>query len=157
MVVVTRPNPKKSAEGAPVHIMPEWLTTTVASVLPTPSAGARPAVAGRVASAGRRRAARDLLGDPHRRQLRARRRRGHRLPAGGGRSGRGALRSRHPPGHVPAPPLDDAPVRRLLERRRVQPALSLPPGPWHHRPVGGLRPPDPDRLRLGPPAGPRRS
>ena len=42
------------------------------------------------------------------------------------------------------------------ERRRVQPPLPLPPRPGHDRPLGRLRPADPDRLRLRPPAGARR-
>ena len=49
--------------------------------------------------------------------------------------------------HVPRPLLDHAPVRRLRHRRGVEPALPLPARAGSDRPVRGLRPADPDRLR----------
>ena len=54
--------------------------------------------------------------------------------------------------HVPRPVLDDAPVRGVRDRRRDQRALPLPPRPGPDRPVGRLRPADPDGLRLRRPA-----
>ena len=50
---------------------------------------------------------------------------------------------------VPEPLLDDAPVRRLRDRRGDEPALPLPPRAGPDRAVGRLRPADPDGLRLG--------
>ena len=54
------------------------------------------------------------------------------------------------------PSLDRPPVRRLLHGRGIQRLLSQEPGGGPDRPVGGLRPPHPPGLRLGPPAGRRR-
>ena len=42
------------------------------------------------------------------------------------RAGRVSVRARHPQGHVPRAALDDAPVRRLRDRGRIERALSLP-------------------------------
>ncbi len=52
--------------------------------------------------------------------------------------------------------MGDADVRRALLGRRVQRAVPAQPGEGPDRAVGGLRPPDPDRLRPGPRALPRR-
>ena len=52
-----------------------------------------------------------------------------------------------------SPVLDDAPVRGLRHGGRDQRALPLPPDPGPDRPVGRLRPADPDGLRLGRPGG----
>ena len=54
------------------------------------------------------------------------------------------------------PTLADAHVLRALVGARVQRALPHQPGQGPDRPVGRVRPPDPDRLRPRPPAGPGR-
>ena len=54
------------------------------------------------------------------------------------------------------PALGDADVRRPLLGGRVQRALPAQPGQGPDRPLGRLRPADPDRLRPRPRAGPRR-
>ena len=58
-----------------------------------------------------------------------------------------------PADDVPEPLLDDAPVRRLRDRRGDEPPLPLPPRAGPDRAVGRLRPADPDGLRLGRPRG----
>ena len=68
------------------------------------------------------------------------------------RAGRLPLHPRHPPGHVPRPALDDAPVRRLRQPRGHQRALPLPDRARLDRALDGLRPADPARPRLGRPA-----
>ena len=50
------------------------------------------------------------------------------------------VHARRPARHVPRPALDDAAVRGLRNRRRVQPPLSLPARPRRHRPERRLRP-----------------
>ena len=52
------------------------------------------------------------------------------------------------PTDVPRPALDDAAVRRLRHRRGHQRALQVPAGAGPDRPLGRLRLPDPDGLRL---------
>ena len=56
---------------------------------------------------------------------------------------------RRPADDVPQPVLDDAPVRRLRDRRGDEPALPLPARAGPDRAVGRVRPADPDGLRLG--------
>ena len=68
------------------------------------------------------------------------------------RAGRVPLHARDPPGHVPRPQVDDAPVRGLRDRQGDQRALPLPDRPRLHGPVDGLRPPHPARPRLRRPA-----
>ena len=95
------------------------------------------------------RALRDLVRDRDPRPL-------HRRPtppastrtATSGRPGRVPVHARRPADDVPRPPLDDAPVRRLRDGRGDQPALPLPARAGPDRPVGRLRPADPDGLRL---------
>ncbi len=99
------------------------------------------------------------------RQRRKRDSRGHRAPAALRRlrSRRGlaprldarlpALRPRALHHDVRAPPVDDAPVRRLLHRRGVQRLLPAQPGGRPARLVDRLRPRHPPRLRLRPSAG----
>ena len=70
-----------------------------------------------------------------------------------GRPGRVPVHPRRPADDVPQPLLDDAPVRRLRHGRGDQPALPLPARPGPDRPVGRLRPADPDGLRLRRPGG----
>ena len=65
------------------------------------------------------------------------------------RAGRVPVHARHPPGHVPRPALDDAPVRRLREPRGHERALSLPDGARLDRPFDGLRSAHPAGPRLG--------
>ena len=68
------------------------------------------------------------------------------------RAGRVPVHARHPPGHVPRPQVDHAPVRGLRDRGRDQPALPLPDRARLDRAVDGLRPADPARPRLRRPA-----
>ena len=63
-------------------------------------------------------------------------------------AGRVPVHPRRPADDVPLPLLDDAPVRRLRDGRGDEPALPLPPRAGPDRPVGRLRPADPDGLRL---------
>ena len=53
-----------------------------------------------------------------------------------------------PADDVPRPPLDDAPVRRILHGRGHQPPLPVPPRAGPDGALGRLRPADPDGLRL---------
>src|SRR5216684_2409937 len=76
-----------------------------------------------------------------------------------GRSHRPQLRRRHRPRRtgslpvharpagvdVPRQALDDAPIRRLLDRRGVEQALSLPSRARHNRTLGGVRSAHADR------------
>ena len=62
------------------------------------------------------------------------------------------LHARDPPGHVPRPQVDDAPVRGLRDRPGDQRALPLPDRARLDRPVDGVRPAHPARPRLGRPA-----
>ena len=82
------------------------------------------------------------------------RRRGRRAePRGAARRARRVpVHARHPPGHVPRPPVDDAPVRGLREREGDERALPLPDRARLHRPLDGVRPPHPARPRLRRPA-----
>ena len=73
-----------------------------------------------------------------------------------GRAGVVPVHPRHPPRRLPRPAVDDAPVRRLRLGRGDEPALPLPPRARPDRPLRGLRPPDPDGLRLRRPDGGRR-
>ena len=78
-------------------------------------------------------------------------RRGRRPPRARGAAGRARrvpVHARHPPGHVPRPAVDDAPVRRLRDRRGDQPPLPLPDRARLDRALDGLRPADPARPRL---------
>ena len=62
------------------------------------------------------------------------------------------------PVRLPAQALDVPAVLRLRHRRRDQRPLQVPARARRHRPVGGRRPADPDRLRLRRPRRrPRRS
>ena len=65
-------------------------------------------------------------------------------------SRRVSLHPRHPADDVPRPALDDAAVRRVRDRGRVQPALPLPARAGRHRPQRRLRSADTDGLRLRP-------
>ena len=60
------------------------------------------------------------------------------------------------PDDVHHPAVDDPAVRRLLHRRGVQRVLPPQPGRRAEGPERRLRPGDPPRLRLRPPAGARR-
>ncbi len=94
--------------------------------------------------------------------------RGHRHPAGvRARAPRGARRARHLAGAEPVPAralpddvhdpaLDDPAVRRVLDRRGVQRVLPAQPRGRAEGAQRRLRPRHPPRLRLRPPAGPRR-
>src|SRR2546425_8410739 len=62
---------------------------------------------------------------------------------------RAAVHTWHPADDVPGASLDDAPVRRLRDRRGVQRALPLPARARSDRAVGGVRPSDADGLRRG--------
>ena len=64
-------------------------------------------------------------------------------------AGRVPVHPRRPADDVPLPVLDDAPVRRLRHGRGDEPALPLPARAGPDRPVGRVRPADPDGLRLG--------
>ena len=55
-------------------------------------------------------------------------------------AGRVPVHPRDPPLDVPRPAVDDAAVRRVLDRRGVQPALPLPARAGADRAVGGVRP-----------------
>ena len=93
------------------------------------------------------------VGDPGRGRLHPGRRRG---PGPGPRPrppGRVPVHPGRPGDHVPLPVLDHAPVRGVRDRRRDQRALPLPPRPGPDRPVGRLRPADPDGLRQRRPGG----
>ncbi len=57
---------------------------------------------------------------------------------------------------VPRATVDDAPVRRLRHRRRIERALSLPARARHDRALGGVRSADATGLRLRRAAGARR-
>ena len=70
--------------------------------------------------------------------------------------GRVPVHARPVPGHVPRPAVDDPAVRRLRLRGGDERALPLPARAGPDRPVGRLRPADPARLRLRPPARRRR-
>ena len=83
----------------------------------------------------------------------------HQAALHGGRP-REAREPRHAAGRLPVParparddvrepPLDDPPVRRLLDRRRDQRVLPQEPGRRPAGPLGRLRSRDPPRLRLG--------
>ena len=83
------------------------------------------------------------------------------------RAPRGPRRARHLAGPEPVPAralpddvhdpaVDDPAVRRLLHRRGVQRVLPAQPRGRPEGPLGRLRPRDPPRLRLRPPAGARR-
>ena len=67
-----------------------------------------------------------------------------------------SLHPRDPADDVPGPPLDHAPVRRVRERGRDQPAVPLPPRGGADGAVGGVRPADPDGPRRGRPRGAER-
>ena len=98
--------------------------------------------------AGAARALRDLVGDRDPRPVHARR---HRRPGRGPRprpARRVPVHARRPADDVPRPAVDDAPVRRLRHRRGDQPAVPLPARAGPDRPVGRVRPADPDGLRL---------
>ena len=73
-----------------------------------------------------------------------------------GRAGRLPVHPRRLSGHVHGPALDDAPVRRVRHRPRVQRALSPPRRGRHRRALRRVRPAHPDGLRLRRPQGPRR-
>ena len=72
------------------------------------------------------------------------------------RARRVPVHARDPPGHVPRPQLDDAPVRGLRHRQGDQRALPLPDRARLDRAVDGVRPADPARPRLRRPAVRRR-
>ena len=93
------------------------------------------------------RAVRHDLGHRGRRPLHGRR--SGRLGRGHGArpAGRVPVHARRPADDVSRPAVDDAPVRRLRQRRRDQPPLPLPARPRPDRLVGGLRPADADGLR----------
>ena len=74
--------------------------------------------------------------------------------AGGAR--RLPVHPRRLPVDVHRPAVDDAPVRRVRHRHGVQRALPPAGRGRHRRPVGRLRPADPDGLRLRRPGGARR-
>ena len=59
---------------------------------------------------------------------------------------------RHPPDDVSRQALDDAPVRRLRQRRRHQRAVQVPARARADRALGRVRLSDPDGLRLRPSA-----
>ena len=65
-----------------------------------------------------------------------------------GAPGRLPVHPRRAPHDVRRPPLDDAAVRRVRHRARVQRPLPPARGGRHRRAVGGLRPADADGLRL---------
>ena len=67
------------------------------------------------------------------------------------------VHARHPAHDVPRPAVDDAAVRRVRHRRRVERALSLPARAGRQRPERRVRPAHADGLRLRPPAGRGRS
>ena len=67
-----------------------------------------------------------------------------------------AVPARAVPDDVHHPAVDDPPVRRLLHRRGVQRLLPPQPRRRPEGPVGRVRPADPPRLRLRPPARGRR-
>src|SRR5208282_427602 len=96
------------------------------------------------------RALHNALRPPHRSPIHPRRslwrRSGgeHRLPR------RISLHPRHLLHHVPRPPLDHAPVRRLRHRRRIQPTLSLSPQQRPSRPFRSVRSANANRHGLGP-------
>ncbi len=73
-----------------------------------------------------------------------------------GPSGRVPVHPRRLPDDVHLAAVDDAPVRRLRHRHRVQRALSPAARARHDGPVGGVRPADPDGLRLRRPGRARR-
>ena len=98
--------------------------------------------------AGATRPVRDLVGHRRPRPVHAGR---HRRARRGSRprpTRRVPVHPRRPADDVPEPLLDDAPVRGLRDGRGDQPALPLPPRAGPDRAVGGLRPADPDGLRL---------
>ncbi len=95
----------------------------------------------------RRRAPVHRLGDRGEAPLR-RRRRPARARGAAGRARRVPVHARHPPGDVPRPAVDDAPVRRLRDRGGDQSPLPLPDRARLDRPLDGLRPADPARARL---------
>ncbi len=69
--------------------------------------------------------------------------RGGRPPAARGaprRAGPVPVHARDPPGHVPQPQVDDAPVRGLRDRAGDERALPLPDQARLDRPVDGVRP-----------------
>ena len=69
-----------------------------------------------------------------------------------GEPGAVPVHARRPPGHVPQPQVDDAPVRGLRDRAGDERALPLPDQARLDRPVDGVRPPDAARPRLRRPA-----
>ena len=101
------------------------------------------------ARAGAPRALRDVVGHRGPRPVHARRHRRPRRGSGPRAAGRAAVHPRRPGDDVPQPAVDDAPVRRLLDRAGDEQALPLPPRAGPDRPVGRVRPADPDGLRLG--------
>ena len=80
--------------------------------------------------------------------LRRRRRRPRARGAARG-TRRVSVHPRDSPRHVPRPPVDDAPVRGLRDRRRDEPPLPLPDRARLDGALDGVRPPDPARSRLG--------
>ena len=72
-------------------------------------------------------------------------------------SRRVSLHARHPADDVPRAAVDDAAVRRLRHRRRIEPPLPVSARPGRQRPERRLRPADADGLRLRPSARRRRS
>ena len=114
---------------------------------PRALAGRRPGEGGRV-DPGAPGALPDLVGHRDRRPLHAGRPGRPRRGARPRPAGRVPVHARRPAHDVPRPPLDDAPVRRLRDRRGDERALPLPARAGPDRPVGRLRPADPDGLRL---------
>ena len=70
--------------------------------------------------------------------------------------GRVPVHARRPADDVPRPAVDDAPVRRVRHRRRVEPPLQVPARAGRQGPVGRVRSADADGPRLGSPDGARR-
>ncbi len=73
------------------------------------------------------------------------------------RARRLSLHPGHPADDVSRAPLDDAPVCRVRHRRRVQPPVPVSAVAGRKRTERRFRPADPDGIRLGSPAGGRRS
>src|SRR5687768_3056592 len=65
-----------------------------------------------------------------------------------------SVHPRHPAHHVPGAAVDDAAVRGVWDRGRIEPSVSIPARSGGLGPERRLRPADTDGVRLGPP--PRR-
>ena len=122
--------------------------TSPASTSATAARGRPPA-----AAAGGRAVAHPRA-DPGRAALHRARPRRPRLPRH--RARRPAVPARALPDDVHDPAVDDPAVRRVLHRRGVQRLLPPQPRGRAEGPLRRVRPRDPPRLRLGPPAGHRR-